>query len=390
MKSITQKESFLIVGAGPSGLIMGIELLRLGYSVTILEKNHRQLRTVCGEYLTPKGKKLIQELALSQTLKDFLPLYGMTLYSPRGKKIPTQFPQNQTGVSVKRDLFQQRLEEEFVHLGGFVQREVEIQEINRSESGIVIQSRGVQFKSDFLIGADGRQSTVAKLLNIPTSNVLEKKVAIHCFLKPKTPLPRFGEMHILPNGSYIGINPITPTEVNFSLVTTLESIRTAGGVKELLNYWIDLKPELSALFHPIDQEVIKTISPITRGAQNITVSRTTLIGDASGFIDPLTGEGITTAISTAHLLAQEIKESSSIQLAFQNYEEKRKKDYKHKEWVNLRFQLLIKNTLACEIVALILESSERLRSVFIGMIGNVYTPLEAIWNLFIGHFSKRF
>jgi 2-polyprenyl-6-methoxyphenol hydroxylase-like FAD-dependent oxidoreductase len=102
-----------------------------------------------------------------------------------------------------------------------------------------------------------------------------------------------------------------------------------------------------------------------------------LIGDASGFIDPLTGEGMASAIRTAFILIDEIKKRATIQEAFEHYGLRRKEEFRNKEILNLGFQKIIKSPSLCEVVAQTLGLSRRLRNTFIGVIGNVYDPVEA-------------
>ena len=237
------------------------------------------------------------------------------------------------------------------------------------------------FECDWIIGADGRQSTVAKLGQLNPEEPLHKKVALHCYVRPKIKLPRLGQMHILKNGSYIGINPIDEHEVNFSLVTNYSDLKDFKSPKDLINFWISSQAHLSNQFHTLTIEDVKTIYPITRKINKISTNRLTLIGDASGFIDPLTGEGMTTAILTAKILSSEIKKNSSIQEAFYRYEDLRKSEFLEKEQFNLILQKIIKHEFLCEFIALVLESSLKLRTIFIGIIGNVYSPKLALKKL---------
>lgn len=377
VKRKVHSSDFIIVGAGPAGLMTGILLRRLGYSVKIIERNKKQLRTICGEYLGPLGVETLKELNLFNKVSDFEKIHGMILHSPLGTKVHTEFPDGHFGLSLNRTIFQTRLAEEFSRLGGELLYDSPIDEINLITSGYEIKTTQDILKGSFLIGADGRQSKVGKLLGFKTDMPSQKKIALHCFLKPKRPLERFGQMFIFPAGDYIGINPVSSEEVNFSMVTTNESLQMGGGPKDLMNFWIENSAELKSQFHPITDEEIKVTSPLTRKAIDIQKGRAVLVGDASGFIDPLTGEGMATAIRTAFILNDEIKKSATILEAFEQYGLRRKEEFKNKEILNLGFQKIIKSPTLCEVVAQTLGLSKRLRNTFIGVIGNVYDPLEA-------------
>lgn len=382
MKTTTD---FLIAGAGPGGLILGLELTRLGYQVDLLERLPRQQRTVCGEYLSPEGRAHLLSLGLEGSLSGFQAVHGMILYSPNGQEVHTTFPEGKFGVSLNRQVFQERLAQELLRRGGRIHYGEAVSEIEILESGIRVN----QHRAPWLIGADGRQSTVARLMEMGFTNPAGKRIALHCYLRPHAPLSLHGQMHILPDGSYVGINPIDAREVNFSLVTEQEALREFSA-KELLNFWIRGRQDLHRQFPLITDEPIKATFPISRESLEIVKGPVALIGDASGFIDPLTGEGMTTAIKSARLLAREIEQQTSVAEAFKSYEHHRRNDFSEKEKLNRGFQRLIRNKSACEAVALILKGSDLARSSFIGTIGNIYTPSEALRKMVSGYLTARF
>jgi 2-polyprenyl-6-methoxyphenol hydroxylase-like FAD-dependent oxidoreductase len=382
------QETYLIIGAGPAGLVTGILLSRMGKRVQIIERFKEQQRNICGEYLSPQGVNILKELNLYQTIEQFQQTKGMSLFSTQGTQVLTTFPKNYYGISLNRKIFQNNLSDIFLSLGGKIHYDHQLEFIKTSKEGYEIKTNKSTFYGKFLIGADGRQSSVGRLLGFKTEAPKHKKLALHCYLKPKAPLSHFGQMHILPNGSYIGINPISPEEVNFSIVTSHHCVLAAGGEKELINFWIKKMPGLNNQFNPLVDEKIKATSPIGRRANDIRKGHALLIGDASGFIDPLTGEGMTTAIKTARILCDEIKKSSSPEIAFEHYEKRRRIDFKNKEKLNYGFQKIIQSNFLCEVIAQILGVSKRLADTFIGVVGNIYDPLEAIVVL-IGLYLKQ-
>lgn len=382
--------SFLIVGAGPAGLLTGIELLKMGLNTHIIERHKQQIRPLCGEYLGPQGVSYLKSLGLDEALHDFDQVKGMTLYSTLETKITTNFPQGAYGISVERKSFQERLARIFETLGGVIHYDNSLEEIQSTSRGYEISTNHQSFSAEYLIGADGRQSKVAKLLGFRTGLPPHNRLALHCYVTPRKPLPQFGQMHILPDGSYIGINPISATEVNFSIVTTPEAIKSASGARELINFWIQERSTLNQQFNLLSDEEIKSTAKITRESIEISKHRAVLIGDAAGFIDPLTGEGMTTAIKTASILTQEIARSKVIEEAFKNYEVRRKNDFREKEKLNHLFQKLIHSPMGCEVVGRLLNLSKQLRDTFIGVIGNVYTPTEGLKMIFKLYLQGRY
>lgn len=380
------KYTFLICGAGPAGLLCGIGLRRDGHRVVIIERELAAHRPVCGEYLSPQGVAALEQMGLGVVLEEFPKVWGMRLFSPGDLAVLARFPDNRCGASLNRERFQASLAILFAAAGGELHYGEALTEMQQFLNYVKITTSYANYEVDAVIGADGRSSKVAKLAGISLLAPDHQRVAIHAYLNPLAPLDRFGQMHILADGSYAGINPLGDTEVNFSIVTDAENVKSAGGPKALLNYHIIANPGLRSQFRPLSHEKVKTTFPINCAPTEIVRGRVALIGDASGFIDPLTGEGITTAIKTAARLVEHVRETPSLQAAFAAYGGARKVDYAEKESLNRGLQRLIRHPLLCDALGVLLKLSPRLRSLFIGVIGNIYTPREALRNLF---FAKK-
>lgn len=378
------KPSFIIVGAGPAGLTLGILLARRGHSALILEREPGPHRQVCGEYLSPQGVSLLAEMGLDKTTQGFRPLWGMKMSSPGGRSVLARFPEKRLGLAINRQQFLTRLRDEFASLGGLVFYGESLVSLEKTETGFRLESNNNIYTCESLIGADGRSSQVAKLLGMERSPSRNPRVAIHAYLKPVSALSPFGQMHILPGGSYAGINPISADEVNFSIVADAALVKEWGNAKNLLNFYIRRHPLLSRQFRLIGEEPIKTTYPIDCHREKIVNGRAALVGDASGFIDPLTGEGITTALKTARLMAEKIDTAPSMESAFASYAIARGQDWRQKENLNRALQLVIRRHSLCEAIAIALRAFPRVRSLFIGVIGNIYTPGEAFRALFLG------
>lgn len=363
MKTQTSPSKFQIIGAGFAGLSLGIKLRELGHEVRISERLPAIPRQVCGEYLAPEGVKVVRELGLGFALKGFRPVLGMKLIAPNGGVVDTTFPERALGLSLNRQIVLERLAQKFKTLGG---------ELHFAESDV-----SEQF--DYVIGADGRQSKTARYLGLDHHTIMdEKRVAVHCYLKALKPLERKGEMHIFGDGSYIGVNPISHDEVNVSIVLSANVLQQHSDAKAALNYYLTHSKRLSEIFAQVTNEEVRTAFPLGRKAGAIASARGCLIGDAAGFIDPLTGEGMTSALKTVKILVEELSQNTTVPAAFLIYARRRVQEFQEKESLNHAFQKIIRSTTLCNLIALILSRSERLRNTFIGVIGNVYTPKGAI------------
>ncbi len=381
----------LIIGAGPAGAFAARKMAEAGFDVTVLEYSSQIKRKVCGEYLCPQGVALLKRHGLYDDLsKKFLPVTGMDLFSPSGKKIVSHFPmknQVQLGLSLQRDIFDGFLVQWAQKAGAQFLFDKKVSRLTHQSDFWEIEiHQGDVFRTRLLIGADGRKSIVAKQLAQQKKHDIHR-VAFHCFLQANNHQSRQGEMHLFGNGNYIGIDPIHTEQINFSLVCDAKQVLAAGSHHAIFNQHIQASKNLMDRFGLIPESVkISAVTPIHNQVKHIVGADWALIGDASGFIDPLTGEGIYNALLTAEILANELAIEKSYATndwssALRNYSHQRAQQLKDKANLNRGFQWLIRRPKLVELVATYLSSKSTKSDVFIGLIGNIYRPWEAFLKL---------
>lgn len=382
----------IIVGAGPGGSFLAYKLAKKGLRTLVLEKNKEVKRKVCGEYLCPLGVELLKNEELEdQIVGSFLPLRGMLIVTSKNTQVDTIFPyQGQYhGVSVDRKVFDTNLMQLARTVGAEIKSGVEVKKISSNLNKWTVETTDGTFNAQVLVGADGRGSIVSKTFNNDIPNQ-SKRVALHAFVDSKQENIRRGEMHLFSNGAYIGINPTGDREINFSLVVDAEEIKQLGSAENTLNYYIQKSENLSQRFKNFDSTTkISTTFPIQHKTKSILPRRNVaLIGDAAGFVDPLTGEGMYNALLSAKLLAEAIiKDLDSNFLiskqAFIHYQNSYSMVLNQKILLNRFFQSLIKKPRLVEQIARYLLKKQSRANIFIGIIGNIYSPVQGILKLML-------
>ena len=146
----------------------------------------------------------------------------------------------------------------------------------------------------------------------------------------------------------------------------------------MINRYIKSSPELADIFSLVDkQSKIQVAGSIKNSNSHIAGDGLAYVGDSSGFIDPLTGEGIFNALQSAHMLSQSIITSPNEE-ALREYKREKIKYFREKNILNLFFQLLIRSPFICERIAKYLNRKQERANVFVGIIGNIYRPLEGL------------
>lgn len=387
---MSQHTDVLIVGAGPAGALAAHKMAKAGVRVLVLEKAQEIKRKICGEYLCPLGLQLLKEEGVAnEIVGDFLKLKGMLIVTAEGTEVVTEFPSPEIyqGVSVNRAVFDANLIKRAQLSGAQVKMSAEVKQIYRSGEHWVVESSQGTFTARVLIGADGRRSVVSKCLDNDLEND-GKRVAIHAFATLSQESIRQGEMHLFSDGAYIGINPTGTREVNFSLVLDAVELQKLGGPFKALNAYLAKSVNLSRRFDVFaNEEQIKATFPIQHRTKTIIPSQNVaLIGDAAGFVDPLTGEGMYNALLSSQILANEIilglKKSMFVQKnTFENYQSQYSKVLQHKIMLNRFFQIIIRYPKIVEAIAHFLLKRRSRADAFIGIIGNIYSPLQGFLKL---------
>jgi flavin-dependent dehydrogenase len=152
-------------------------------------------------------------------------------------------------------------------------------------------SVGELLHARFLVAADGRNSSVAKLLNL-SRHPRKERVALQTHLPLPPGFGRRAVLQLLPGG-YSGQAPVDDTELNLCLVSAASGIET---LKQWALSHFGVAPD-----HPW-----RSVTPLARDAIPPAHPDVFLAGDAARIVEPFTGEGIYYAMATGELAAETV------------------------------------------------------------------------------------
>ena len=280
-----------IVGGGPAGSSCAAFCARGGLRTLVLERERFPREKVCGDCLNPSCWPVLQRLSLAQRVRD-LPHYkldSVEFIAIGGRNVIVDLPTgDDCELSVKRSLFDALLLKHARELGAHVREETTVTALAHDENWKIETAGGENFSARILIGADGRNSTVARLCNLLPRPARER-VALQAHIA----LPQnFGGrvvLQFLPEG-YSGQAPVNETELNLCLVGTPPTISR-------LRKWAEGHFEITA------NQSWRTITPLTRSPVPCAHENVLFIGDAARVVEPFTGEGIYYAMQSGELAA---------------------------------------------------------------------------------------
>src|ERR1700720_5044601 len=285
-----------IVGAGPAGSTCAAFCAAAGLRTVIIEREKFPREKVCGDCLNPACWPVLRRLGLVEKLGN-LPhgkLDAVEFITIRGRQVTVDLPRGEgSEIAVKRSLFDSLLLARARELGVAVHEGSTVTALSKTAArnwkiDIVNQT----ILARVLVGADGRNSTVARLRNLLPTPARER-VALQAHI----PLPRnFGNrvaLQFLGEGNS-GQAPVNKDELNLCLVGTPPTI-------SLLRKWAERNFEIKP------DQPWRTITPLTRAPVPSTHENLFFIGDAARVVEPFTGEGIYYALRSGELSATAIE-----------------------------------------------------------------------------------
>ena len=316
----------LIVGAGPAGSVAGAILARAGARVRIVDRATFPRDKLCGDTVNPGTLARLQSLDLAAGIDErSLRIDGMRVTGERGVAIEGRYPGGLSGRAITRRELDWLLLQQAMAAGcrfepGVTVRHAIVDERGaaRSVSGVTIgaDGRDVPIEASVTIAADGRHSTIAFGLGLARHPQRPRRWAIGAYFEnfvpagvrlgsdpSLTPLV-FGEMHVR-SGYYIGVAPVLGGLTNVCLVKP----SGAGDAEfrdpaRLLTRALAHDPLLrdrAAGARLAGPPVV--LGPLAVDVRDAGIDGLLLAGDAAGFIDPMTGDGLRFATQGGELAA---------------------------------------------------------------------------------------
>jgi geranylgeranyl reductase family protein len=304
-------DDVIVVGAGPAGAVAAIVLARAGARVRLIDRARFPRDKLCGDTLNPGTMAVLQRLGLSREAEtEGLAIHGMRITGERRVSVEALYPHGLCGRAISRRRFDQALVERAIDAGVRFEPGLAVRRLVTSGDRVtgVVVSTGVaecHLPAEITIAADGRHSTIAFALGLARHPRTPRRYAVGVHVEHPTGAARVAEMHIR-SGRYIGVAPLPGNVANVCLVKSWspEERRTSSLQNALRD---ELAHDFALRDRFADARFIAppvVLGPLAVDATDVAAPDGLLLaGDAGGFVDPMTGDGLRFAVRGGELAA---------------------------------------------------------------------------------------
>jgi flavin-dependent dehydrogenase len=315
----------LVVGAGPVGLAAAVHARAAGLDVLVVDRRSGTLDKACGEGLLPGALRAVQALGIDPPGH---PLSGISYRAP-DRYADHRFASG-PGRGVRRTVLHEALRERAADVGAQLLHG-RVGALRQDAAGVEVEvARGsraggaggagagpslVTVRAGWVLGCDGLHSTVRRLAGLdPDSRQAGRPASDryglrrHFHVAPWTDLV---EVHWSPDAEAY-VTPVGAETVGVALLGS-RAVHEAGFDALLRSRF----PELSArLAGATAAGSLLGAGPLRRRSRRRSAGRVRLVGDASGYVDALTGEGVRVGLAQADAAVRHLGDADAYERAW--------------------------------------------------------------------------
>ncbi len=282
-----------ICGGGPAGLAAAIAARQQGFEVMVADCFKPPIDKACGEGLMPDSLAALGELGVSLDGCKTGVFHGIR-FVEGGKAVEACFPKG-VGRGIRRIQMHNLLHEHAAAMGVRFLWSTQVMGV----ADDVVRAGSRDIRTRWIVGADGLHSRIRKWANLDAGKTMSERVGIRQHFKVR-PWSRFVEVHWSAS-SQAYITPVGANEVCVAVIAQ----RKVRSIADVLHMF----PELAGHLHGAEHGSAEIGSATTGRIYNrVTRGRTALVGDASGSVDALSGDGLALSFLQARALGVALKQ----------------------------------------------------------------------------------
>lgn len=310
----------LVVGEGPAGTALAAHAAGRGMDVILVERGAHPRPKACAEYASPRIADELARLGIDDATwrPHAAPLDGMRVHVD-GTTFEVTYADRRgrrTAWGLDRPAFDAALADHARAAGARLLERTALTDVAWGRGRVVGGSlRGpfgvLDVRARWVAGADGVRSTVARRVGATDRVRFPRRLGLVAHYEgTDAGRARMGQMHV-GDGYYVGLAPLPGGRLNVAMALPLHG--GAGPATDRFDAAIDRLPAARAALHDAKARTpIRGVAPIGQRARRVAGPGWLLVGDAAGFVDPFTGEGIYRALRSARAAADALTGSAAV------------------------------------------------------------------------------
>ncbi len=272
----------MVAGGGPAGLATALYAARAGLSVVVREPRAGAIDKACGEGLMPGALGRLQELGIDPAGQPLRGIHYLPAESERGVRACFR---NGPGRGVRRTALHAALREAVSTAGVRIEQRP-VEEVRQEADGVVVDGD----RARYLVAADGLHSPIRHRLGLDAGRgpTPDRRYGLRRHVET-VPWTDMVQVHWSGDAEAY-VTPVAEDLVGIALLTR----RRAPFDEQLTAF-----PVLAERVAAGSAQPVLGAGPLRQGAVRRVAGRVLLVGDAAGYVDALTGEGVSLALAQA-------------------------------------------------------------------------------------------
>jgi 2-polyprenyl-6-methoxyphenol hydroxylase-like FAD-dependent oxidoreductase len=287
---------YAIVGGGPAGLAVAILAALAGRRAVVIERGHGAADKACGEGLMPPGVAWLHRMGVELGPGAARPFRGIR-YVDGPVVAEAEFVEG-PGLGIRRTTLTAAMLRRAAALGTELREGCEAVTFAARADDVMLQTSQGELRARWLVGADGLHSRVRKACGFAVRTGPRRRVGVRRHFRV-APWSDVVEVHWADDVEAY-VTPVGPDRVGIAFLWS-----PAGGVRDGYDGLLARFPALGARLGPAaasPETTLRGAGPFDVDVAPIARDRVLLVGDASGYLDAITGEGLSLAFASAAAL----------------------------------------------------------------------------------------
>jgi menaquinone-9 beta-reductase len=383
-----------IVGGGPAGAALAIRLADAGRDVALFERLPQPRWRAAGVYSSPLTRRRLAALGLSREELDRLirPISIMVVRTVDGSaECRLDYAPPLSACGVDRVRLERSLLDRAMDAGAQVHEGSAVTGVDLAQDHAQITVHGPTspqlVRARLVVGADGPASVVARAAGVALASRRFRRAALTVHRADPTAAPAREPMTaelIIGRGWYCGVAPVPGQRVNLGLVMGEAALRrelaNGGDPGDVLERRLaELRGSHHAWQASPATDTIQACLPLLHRVRRATGRNFLLVGDAAGFIDPVSGEGLHRALVSVDLAAEAIGDWCAGRTpALEHYGRQLRARFAGKDTLSWMLQLFLTEPRLAGHALRNLARSDDLRRIFARSLADLAPPSRVI------------